>query len=197
MRQIPMIPVWTLRGLPPTPGEVNPPRRPAQAGKFSAPLAFLTAAPGGLVPASSKMPVMALKRSVIGPLQSHRRPRLSLNVPLTRRSSRKKSIISTRSSKAPPEQPAQAGKVGVKSVYGALFAAFNVVLSINTEEEVVLGESGYWRGTWKASLAPKAGGDAVEAEGKFLTINRREADGGWKIHRNIWNSPTPMVMPTT
>ncbi|MFN0165092.1 MAG: YybH family protein [Bryobacteraceae bacterium] len=98
---------------------------------------------------------------------------------------------------APPEMPSEGGKAGVKSIYGAQFAAFNIILSIKTEEEVVLDDWGYWRGTWKAGLTPKAVGEAVEAEGKYLCIIRREADGGWKIHRNMWNTPTPLLMMAT
>ena len=97
----------------------------------------------------------------------------------------------------PPEQPALTGKEGVRSYSEAQFTAFNMALSINTEEVVVLGDWGYGRGTWKNTLTPKAGGDAVEIEGKYLNIVKREADGGWKIHRHIWNTPTPMVMPAS
>jgi len=34
---------------------------------------------------------------------------------------------------------------------------------------------------------PKAGGDEVERNGKWLIIHQRQADGQWMGIRHIWN----------
>lgn len=39
---------------------------------------------------------------------------------------------------------------------------------------------------WK--VTPKAGGQPVEGHGKGIHIARRQADGAWRLVRNIWNA---------
>jgi ketosteroid isomerase-like protein len=45
--------------------------------------------------------------------------------------------------------------------------------------------------TWRTT--PRAGGEAKVSRGKGLHILRRQADGGWRIAREIWNDlPDPV-----
>jgi ketosteroid isomerase-like protein len=37
----------------------------------------------------------------------------------------------------------------------------------------------------------KDGGEPIPYDGKFLTIFKRQSDGSWKIHRDIYNSNVP------
>ena len=41
------------------------------------------------------------------------------------------------------------------------------------------------------TLTPKAGGEPTEDSGKWLGILKRQPNGSWKVHRDIWNSDKP------
>ncbi|NNE79897.1 MAG: nuclear transport factor 2 family protein [Silicimonas sp.] len=58
------------------------------------------------------------------------------------------------------------------------FAKPPASMEIKSEEVVVTGDWAYSRGTFVVN-------DAVE--GKFLTIFRRQDDGGWRIYRDAFN----------
>lgn len=47
------------------------------------------------------------------------------------------------------------------------------------------------RGTYSVKRTPVAGGETVETDGKYMTIFKRQADGSWKIYRDIFNSNVP------
>jgi ketosteroid isomerase-like protein len=91
----------------------------------------------------------------------------------------------------PPNQPALKGtdNIVVRRRKGA--EAFNAQMEIRSEEIVVEGDMAFSRGTYTATLTPKAGGKAVTVDGKFLTILMRQADGSWKIYRDCFNSNVP------
>ena len=55
----------------------------------------------------------------------------------------------------------------MKSINEQPFAAFNNARSVNTEEEIILGDWGYGRGTWKNTLTPKAGGGMLPDKSPF------------------------------
>jgi ketosteroid isomerase-like protein len=46
-------------------------------------------------------------------------------------------------------------------------------------------------------MTPKAKGKPMEESSKYLVILKRQADGSWKISRDIENSNTPMPAPAT
>jgi len=53
---------------------------------------------------------------------------------------------------------------------------------------VVAGELAFHEYLYTMRVTPKAGGHAATGYGKGMQILRREADGSWKILRNIWNA---------
>jgi ketosteroid isomerase-like protein len=63
-----------------------------------------------------------------------------------------------------------------------------LVVAIFNEEVRVAGDWAYSRGTYSATLTPKAGGEPREDSGKYLTILERQSDGSWKIARDCFNS---------
>ena len=69
--------------------------------------------------------------------------------------------------------------------------AFN--MKISNEEVRAGGDWAFARGTYQATLTPKAGGAAGSIDGKYMTILTRQADGSWKIYRDIFNSNVPAV----
>jgi uncharacterized protein (TIGR02246 family) len=88
----------------------------------------------------------------------------------------------------PPDEPAAVGKARIHARMAPALDKFKFDMEINNEEVQSAGDLAYARGTYKATLTPKAGGTAIPIDGKFMTILTRQADGSWKIHRDIFNS---------
>ncbi len=58
-------------------------------------------------------------------------------------------------------------------------------------ETVVGGDWAYERGTFTVDATPKAGGETRKMRGNYLRIYRRQADGHWKMIRDMFNSDQP------
>ena len=56
---------------------------------------------------------------------------------------------------------------------------------VEFEEITVSGEFAYEWGTYRGSVRPRAGGEAMSYHGKLLRILRRQVDGSWKMHRTM------------
>lgn len=90
----------------------------------------------------------------------------------------------------PPGEPPVSGLDELKARNGRALAAFDVTMDIVLEESVVLGDHAYSRGSYMARFSPKAGGDPINVDGKFLSILKRQQDGSWRIFRDMFNSST-------
>ncbi|MEM7780554.1 MAG: SgcJ/EcaC family oxidoreductase [Pseudomonadota bacterium] len=88
----------------------------------------------------------------------------------------------------PPGEPAVAGIEALRTRNGAALAAFNVTMEITLEETEILGDFAYSQGSYTAQFQPKGGGDALNVDGKFLSIMKRGEDGTWRIYRDMFNS---------
>ena len=65
------------------------------------------------------------------------------------------------------------------------------VAVIEEKETQIMGDWAYSWGMYKASLTPKSEGESYFVDGKFFTIFKRQADGSWRIYRDIFNSNVP------
>ncbi len=85
----------------------------------------------------------------------------------------------------PPNQPAVQGRGDIQ----AWFEAFPPASDVNLEWAEIegVGDVAFVRGSFTLIVTPE-GMDAVADTGKFLDVLRRQADGSWLIHRNIFNS---------
>lgn len=89
----------------------------------------------------------------------------------------------------PPGQPAVRGPDAiVDQLWRPAFEAFDVDASLPIDEIRMDGEWGFVRGTYRLRLKPKAEGDGLAEEGRWIDVVRREGDEGWKIARAIWNT---------
>jgi uncharacterized protein (TIGR02246 family) len=88
----------------------------------------------------------------------------------------------------PPDEPAVVGKERIRARNQAVADRFTFDIGITNEEVRTTGDWAFSRGTYKASLTPKAGGKQIPIDGKYMTILARQPDGSWKIHRDIFNS---------
>lgn len=86
----------------------------------------------------------------------------------------------------PPGMPARGKDVLIGGVPKAFKAMPASAMEISPEEIVIMGDWAFSRGNYTAALTVK--GNAVNVDGKFMTIFRRQADGSWSIYRDIFNS---------
>jgi len=91
----------------------------------------------------------------------------------------------------PPGEPPVVGKDQIRARNKGVLDKFTVNLSITNDELGVAGDWAFARGTYTATLTPKKSGPAIPINGKYITILKRQADGSWKIHRDIFNSNVP------
>ena len=94
--------------------------------------------------------------------------------------------------KMSPGKPAVYGKKAIgegkrKSAEKWAYVSQNVKI----EEVQLSGNLGFARGTYTTSSKAKTGGATSDADGKFLTIFKKQADGSWKIFRDCVNSNVP------
>ncbi len=88
----------------------------------------------------------------------------------------------------PPNEPPVIGKDAIRARNKGVLDRFVFNMTITNDEVGVGGDWAFARGTYAATLSPKAGGAAVSIDGKYMTILARQPDGSWKIHRDMFNS---------
>ncbi|MCH6548894.1 MAG: SgcJ/EcaC family oxidoreductase [Proteobacteria bacterium] len=88
----------------------------------------------------------------------------------------------------PPNEAPVIGKDKLRQRNGAALDLFTVTIDITNQEVEVAEKWAFSRGVYSATFTPKDGSQPIPVDGKFMTILRRQTDGGWKIHRDIFNS---------
>jgi uncharacterized protein (TIGR02246 family) len=88
----------------------------------------------------------------------------------------------------PPGSPPALGKEEIRKRNKAVLLRFTFDLRITNDEIGAADEWAFARGTYNATLTAKEGGKRTRVDGKYLTIFKRQSDGSWKIHRDIFNS---------
>jgi len=93
-----------------------------------------------------------------------------------------------------PDAPATFGKQELRASLEPFFDNFTSEMILYPEEAQADGDLGFARGTYTLSITPKNGGKPSFADGKYLTICKRQADGVWKISRECNNSNIPPAL---
>jgi ketosteroid isomerase-like protein len=88
----------------------------------------------------------------------------------------------------PSEQPTLHGRAAIIAHNKAFFEQFTVKATLVPEQTEVFGDHAFDRGTYTVEWTPKKGGKPETAEGRFLVVLRRRADG-WKVIADIDNEP--------
>lgn len=91
----------------------------------------------------------------------------------------------------PPNRAPLVGKAANDLANGRVFEQFSIAETWTPVETVVTGDWAYQRGTFTVAATPKAGGAARNTSGNFLRIYRRQADGQWRMIRDMFNSDQP------
>ncbi len=93
----------------------------------------------------------------------------------------------------PPNHSPLEGKQAIEKYLTEIasqFQASNFQLSIL--EVDVQGDTTIVRGTYSANITIPGVDAPMEDRGKTLQVWKKQADGSWKIHRDIWNSNMPI-----
>jgi ketosteroid isomerase-like protein len=90
-----------------------------------------------------------------------------------------------------PGRPPIVGKAANDAANARGFQQFNIVETWNPIETVIEGNLAYQRGSFTVAATPKAGGAARTTAGSFLRIYRRQADGSWRMSRDMFNAEQP------
>ena len=91
----------------------------------------------------------------------------------------------------PPGDAVQVGSAAIRASFQEAFAQYTFASEHTIEEVEVLGDWGFVRWTAHNTATPKDGGDPTPTTSRGISIARRQADGGWKIARDIWNHDAP------
>jgi uncharacterized protein (TIGR02246 family) len=92
-------------------------------------------------------------------------------------------------------QPALEGQAAVQTAMEEQMAAMTTMINVMPDQTLVMGDTAVGTGTFTMTLTPKAEGAApINDEGGYMVVMQRQADGVWKIWRQIGNSAMPMPM---
>ena len=105
------------------------------------------------------------------------------------------SLMTDDTIKMPPDAPAIYGIEELRATYKPFFDNLTTEMVLYPEEAQVDGDMGLARGTYTFTMTPKAGGEPILGDGKYLTLCKRQADGSWKISHDCFNSNVPPAPP--
>jgi uncharacterized protein (TIGR02246 family) len=96
-----------------------------------------------------------------------------------------------------PNQPAIAGRSSILSYFKNFFKQFRQEnFELMSDEVEIIGSLAYDRGKYKWKGNPVSGGNTVDDYGKYLVILQQQADGSWKVLRDMDNSDRPLSQAT-
>ena len=93
---------------------------------------------------------------------------------------------------SPPGAPPNVGREMIyTSIAGAMevFAFDN--MQIDIDEVLVAGDLAIARGLYTVTYVPHDGSAPIPVDGKYTSTFQRQADGSWKLYRDIFNSNVP------
>ena len=90
-----------------------------------------------------------------------------------------------------PDAPAVIGKEQIRAKYESIFPLFIFKMTIANDDVKIGGDLAVSHGNYTVTMTPKAGGETIVIDGKYLSIEERQADGSWKIIRSCFNDNVP------
>jgi uncharacterized protein (TIGR02246 family) len=91
-----------------------------------------------------------------------------------------------------PGAPRLVGLDQIQELMEGVFRRFELHdFKVQADEIRILGDQAYSHGQYTARLVPRAGGEPIKIDGKFLTILAKQVDGLWKIAVDCFNSNLP------
>ena len=92
----------------------------------------------------------------------------------------------------PPGDNASVGRANIQRMFGA-FAAFTVSnMKLLVRDVAASGDLASETGHFEWTLTPKAkDGKPMTETGKYVVVWKKQADGSYKLFRDIWNPDAP------
>lgn len=104
-------------------------------------------------------------------------------------------LFTPRAIRLPPHAAAIEGHGAIRAQIANTFRDNAVEVFVQLEESRFSGDMGVVRGTWSLKLTAESSGLVSEDVGKWMNLVERQANGRWRISRNMWNSNLPMPSP--
>lgn len=96
-----------------------------------------------------------------------------------------------------PNQPGIAGRAEILSYFKVFFNQFRQDnFELISDEVQIIGSIAYDRGKYKWKGTPRSGDSPINDYGKYLVILQQQADGSWKVLRDMDNSDRPLSQTT-
>jgi uncharacterized protein (TIGR02246 family) len=89
-----------------------------------------------------------------------------------------------------PDQEIATGRAGAEKVFGGMLKAGAKNVSLHTETVERAGDYAIETGTVTVAMQPE-GKPAQTSSGKYVVVWKRQSDGTWQLHRDIWNDNPP------
>jgi uncharacterized protein (TIGR02246 family) len=86
----------------------------------------------------------------------------------------------------PPDQEMAKGRAGAEKVFGGMLKAGVNSVGLHTETVERAGDYAIETGTVTVTVQPE-GKAAQTSNGKYVVVWKRQSDGSWQLHRDIWN----------
>jgi uncharacterized protein (TIGR02246 family) len=83
------------------------------------------------------------------------------------------------------------GRQGIEAFFKAGMQMGIREATLETVDVEYLGDVAYEVGAYTMKIEPE-GGEATTDKGKYVVVWKRQADGPWKLHVDIWNTNTPL-----
>lgn len=93
----------------------------------------------------------------------------------------------------PPNREPVVGKAANDAMNGGAFERYEFSETWQPVETVIDGDLAFQRGTFTTIATPRGAGDRLEVSGSFMRIYQRQANGEWRMTRDMFNSSTPLT----
>lgn len=97
-------------------------------------------------------------------------------------------------------RPGKAPVVGKEAIYERVAGSFSSTtyeeMTIDNVEVEVSGDMAFARGTYMVKGVANATGAPIFVDGTYMSIFKRQADGSWKLYRDMTHSNIPPTPPT-
>src|SRR5262245_55758910 len=93
----------------------------------------------------------------------------------------------------PPNQEPVVGKAANDAMNGGAFDRYEFSETWQPADTVIDGNLAFQRGTFTTIATSRGDGDRLEVSGSFMRIYQRQANGEWRMTRDMFNSSTPLT----
>jgi ketosteroid isomerase-like protein len=81
------------------------------------------------------------------------------------------------------------GRAAIRQVFQTITATFDSDPVFTSQRAEMSGDLAYDSGTFRETLITRATGKRQESTGSYLTVYRRNKEGGWLIVQQVWTGP--------